>query len=51
MSGWKIARDMALSTDGGPMWFTAFAFGLWYNMRPIGATRGKWIIPDENVSE
>jgi hypothetical protein len=23
----------------------------WFNMRPDGVTRGKWIIPDEKVGE
>jgi hypothetical protein len=42
----ETARDRALSTDGGPMWFMTFAFGIWHNMRPSGATRRKWRIPD-----
>ena len=29
----------------------AFAFELWYNMRPGGATRGKWRIPDGKGGE
>jgi hypothetical protein len=29
------------------MWFTAFTFGLWHNMRLGGATRGKCRILDE----
>jgi hypothetical protein len=33
------------------MWFMAFAFRLWHNMRPGGATRGKWRIPDVKVGE
>jgi hypothetical protein len=43
----ETARDRALSIDGGPMWFMAYAFGMWHNMRPGGATRKKWRIPDE----
>jgi hypothetical protein len=31
------------------MWFMTFAFGMWYNMTPGGATRGKWRILDGNV--
>jgi hypothetical protein len=28
------------------MWFMAFTFRMWHNMRPGGAIRGKWRIPD-----
>jgi hypothetical protein len=28
-----------------------FAFRMWHNMRPSGAIRGKWRIPDGNVGE
>jgi hypothetical protein len=28
------------------MWFTVFAFGMCHNLRPGGATKGKWRIPD-----
>jgi hypothetical protein len=44
-------HDRALSIDGGPMWFIVFAFRMWQNMRPDGATRGKWRIPDGKVGE
>jgi hypothetical protein len=33
------------------MWFPAFAFGLWHNLRLGGATRRKWRLPDGRVSE
>jgi hypothetical protein len=35
------------------MWFMAlaFAFRMWHNMRPDGAIRGKWIIPNGMVGE
>jgi hypothetical protein len=42
----KPLRDRALSIDGGPISFMAFAFGMWHNLRPGGATRGKSRIPD-----
>jgi hypothetical protein len=49
----KTARDRVLSIDGGPMWFMAlaFAFRMWHNMRPDGAIRGKWRIPNGMVGE
>jgi hypothetical protein len=47
----EITHDRALSTDGGPMWFTTFTFGMWHNMRPGKATREKWRIPYEKVGE
>jgi hypothetical protein len=47
----KTARDRSLSSDGGHMWFMSFSFGMWHNMRPDGATREKWRIPDVNVRE
>jgi hypothetical protein len=31
------------------MWFMAFAFGMWHNMRLGGETRGKWRIADGKV--
>jgi hypothetical protein len=46
MSGGKTPHDKALYIDGGPMLFTPFSFGLWLKMRPGGATRGQWRIPD-----
>jgi hypothetical protein len=33
------------------MWFMTFAFVMWHNMTPAGATRGKFRIPDGMVSE
>jgi hypothetical protein len=42
----ETAHDMAISIYGGPMWFMAFAFGLWHNMKPGRAIWGKWRIPD-----
>jgi hypothetical protein len=36
---------MAPSCNGGSMWFM-LAIGLWHNLGPGGATRGKWRIPD-----
>jgi hypothetical protein len=33
------------------MWFMAFAFGMWHNLTPGGATRRKWRIPNGKVSE
>jgi hypothetical protein len=50
MSGWKSTRDRALSTDGGPMWFSKWSNG-WHNWRPDGAIRGKWRILDEKDDE
>jgi len=47
----ETTRDRALSSDGGPMWFMVFAFEMCHNMRPGGATRGKWRIPDGKVGE
>jgi hypothetical protein len=47
----ETTHDRALSIDGGTMWFTAFAFGLWHNLRLGGATRRKWRLPDGRVSE
>jgi hypothetical protein len=44
-------RDRALSIDGGPMWFTTFSFRLWHNLRPGGAIRRKWRLPDGRVGE
>jgi hypothetical protein len=46
MSGWKTLRDRAHSADGGPIWFTAFTFRMWHNLRLGEATRGKWRILD-----
>jgi hypothetical protein len=46
---WLIATcDRAPSHDGGSMWFI-LAIGLWLYVRPGGATRGKWGIPDGKV--
>jgi hypothetical protein len=42
----ETACNRALSLDGGPMWFTTFSFRMWHNMRPGGATMGKWRIAD-----
>jgi hypothetical protein len=47
----KTTRDKALSFDGGPMWYKLLAFKFVANMRPGGATRGKWRIPDGKVGE
>jgi hypothetical protein len=42
-----MARDRAPSHDGGSMWFM-LAIGLWLYVRPGGATREKWRIPNGN---
>jgi hypothetical protein len=47
----KAACDGALSIDGGPMWFKAFAFRMWHKLRPGRATKEKWRIPDGKVRE
>jgi hypothetical protein len=47
----QATRDRALYSDGGPMGFMSFGFGIWHNVRPGGATRGKWRIPDGKVGE
>jgi uncharacterized protein YndB with AHSA1/START domain len=31
------------------MWFMPFVFRIWHNVRPGGATRGKWRISDGKV--
>jgi hypothetical protein len=33
------------------MWFTTFSFRLWHNLRPGGAIRRKWRLPDGRVGE
>jgi hypothetical protein len=33
------------------MWFVIFAFRMWHNLRPGGATRKNWRIPDGKVGE
>jgi hypothetical protein len=33
------------------MWFMSFAFRIWHNVRPGGATSEKWRVPDEKVGE
>jgi hypothetical protein len=43
----KAARDRAPSHDGGSTWFM-LVIVLWLYVRPDGATREKWRIPDKN---
>jgi hypothetical protein len=47
MSCWKTPHNKDISIDGGPMWITAFAFGMWHNLRLGRATKEKWRILDE----
>jgi hypothetical protein len=44
-------RDRVLSSDGGSMWYKLLVFEFVTNMRPGGATRGKWRIPDGKDGE
>jgi hypothetical protein len=44
------AHDRAPSRDGGYMWFLLSSRS-WHNLRPGGATRGKWRIPDGKGGE
>jgi hypothetical protein len=43
----ESAHDRALSTDGGPMWFSKMIDG-WHNWRPGGIISGKLRILDGN---
>jgi hypothetical protein len=41
----------APSHDGGSLWIRFLAFGMWHELRPGRATRGKSRIPDGKVGE
>jgi hypothetical protein len=41
----KATHCRTPSHDGGSMWFM-LVIGLWLYVRPGGATRGEWRIPD-----
>jgi hypothetical protein len=47
----ETACDRAPSLDGGSIWIQLLAFGMWHELRPGRATRGKWRITDGTVGE
>jgi hypothetical protein len=47
----ETTRDRAPSHDGGSIWLCLIMIRKSLELRPSGATRGKWRIPDEKIDE